>query len=52
MNIQVRWCPTDNKWKYTVIDDSRPILRQESGEREELWEALNDVKTLAYKLFR
>ena len=52
MNIQIRWSPLENKWKYTITDDSHPILKQESGEREELWEALNDVKNIAYKIFR
>lgn len=39
-----------NKWRYTVTNDSRPILKQESGEREELEEALKEIKNLIEKL--
>lgn len=38
------------KWRYTVTNDSRPILKQESGEREELEEALKEIKCAVERL--
>lgn len=51
MNIHLWWCPSINKWRYTVVNNSRPILKQESGQRDELWEALNEVKCIVKKLY-
>jgi len=31
------------QWRWTLVDDHRPILRQESGQRENLRDAMNDV---------
>jgi len=31
------------QWRWTLTDDHRPILRQESGQRENLRDAMNDV---------
>lgn len=31
------------KWRWTLCDDSRPIIKQESGQREDLKDAMNDV---------
>lgn len=30
-------------WRWTLCDDSRPILKQESGQQPELRVAMNDV---------
>jgi hypothetical protein len=32
-----------NQWRWTLVDDYRPIVRQESGQRENLRDAMNDV---------
>lgn len=50
MSIHLWWCPSMKKWRYTVTNDSRPILKQESGEREELEEAMKEIKDLVEKL--
>lgn len=31
------------QWRWTLCDSSRPILRQESGQRVDLRDAMNDV---------
>ena len=50
MNIRMWWCSSMKKWRYTVTNDSRPILKQESGECEELDEAMKEIKNLVEKL--
>lgn len=32
-------------WRWTLIDDHRPICKQESGSRPDLKEAMNDIAT-------
>lgn len=32
-----------NLWRWTLVDDYRPIVKQESGQREDLRDAMNDV---------
>ena len=31
------------QWRWTLKEDHRPIIRQESGQRENLRDAMNDV---------
>jgi hypothetical protein len=39
------------QWRWTLCDDSRPIVRQESGQRPDLREAMVDVaNTVEYLL--
>ena len=33
------------QWRWTLTDDSRPILKQESGQQPDLRTAMNDVAT-------
>ena len=40
-----------NQWRWTLTDDHRPIIKQESGQRENLRDAMNDVaNTVEYML--
>ena len=32
-----------NLWRWTLTEDSRPIIKQESGQRPDLRDAMNDV---------
>jgi len=32
-----------NQWRWTLVEDRRPVVRQESGQRENLRDAMNDV---------
>ena len=40
-----------NQWRWTLCDSSRPIRKQESGQRESLRDAMNDIaNTVEYML--
>jgi hypothetical protein len=43
MKINLWHCKDMNQWRWTLTDSSRPIRKQESGQRENLRDAMNDV---------
>ena len=43
MNINLWYCSSMKQWRWTLTDSSRPIRKQESGQRENLRDAMNDV---------
>jgi hypothetical protein len=45
MKINLWYCKDMNQWRWTLTDDSRPILKQESGQQPDLRTAMNDVAT-------
>jgi len=45
MTINLWFSKDQNQWRWTLVDDSRPIIKQESGQREDLRDAMNDVAT-------
>ena len=45
MKINLWYCADMNQWRWTLTDNSRPICRQESGQRPFLRDAMNDVAT-------
>lgn len=51
MKINLWYCNSMQQWRWTLIDDSRPIIKQESGQRENLRDAMNDIaNTVEYIL--
>ena len=51
MKINLWYCVDMNQWRWTLVDDRRPVCRQESGQREDLRLAMEDVaKTVEYML--
>jgi hypothetical protein len=51
MKINLWYCQHMSQWRWTLTDDRRPILRQESGQRPYLRDAMNDVaNTVEYIL--
>jgi hypothetical protein len=39
------------QWRWTLVDDARPIIKQESGQQPNLRDAMNDVaNTVEYML--
>ena len=39
------------QWRWTLCDNSRPIVKQESGQRPDLRDAMNDIaSTVEYML--
>ena len=45
MKINLWFCPEMKQWRLTLCDSSRPIRKQESGQRENLRDAMNDIAT-------
>jgi hypothetical protein len=43
MKINLWYCSVMNQWRWTLTDDRRPVCRQESGQRPDLRDAMNDV---------
>ena len=43
MKINLWYCKDMNQWRWTLTDDQRPIVKQESGQRDNLRDAMNDV---------
>jgi len=51
MNIKLWYCESMKQWRWTLADCSRPIIKQESGQRPDLRDAMNDVaNTVEYML--
>jgi hypothetical protein len=51
MKINLWYCKDMKQWRWTLTDNSRPICRQESGQRPFLRDAMNDVaNTVEYML--
>jgi hypothetical protein len=51
MNIKLWYCEGMKQWRWTLTDNSRPIRKQESGQRPFLRDAMNDVaNTVEYML--
>ena len=51
MKINLWYCNEMNQWRQTLVEDSRPIIKQESGQRENLRDAMNDVvNTVEYMM--
>lgn len=51
MKINLWYCDGMKQWRWTLIDDHRPIVKQESGQRENLRDAMNDIaNTVEYLL--
>lgn len=44
MNIHIWWCESMKQWRYTVVNDSRPILKQKSGQNDTLKEAFCEIE--------
>jgi len=51
MKINLWYCDGMKQWRWTLTDSSRPVRRQESGQRPFLRDAMNDVaNTVEYML--
>jgi len=51
MKINLWYCAEMNQWRWTLVDDRRPISKQESGQQPDLRAAMNDVaNTVEYML--
>jgi len=51
MKINLWYCKDMKQWRWTLTDDNRPIVKQESGQQPFLRDAMNDVaNTVEYML--
>lgn len=51
MKINLWYCKEMNQWRWTLVDDHRPVVKQESGQQPELRVAMNDIaNTVEYML--
>jgi hypothetical protein len=51
MKINLWYCAHMNQWRWSLTDDHRPIVRQESGQRPHLRDAMNDIaNTVEYMM--
>jgi hypothetical protein len=51
MKINLWWCESMGQWRWTLVENSRPIAKQESGQRPNLRDAMNDIaNTVEYMM--
>ena len=51
MKINLWYCTHMNQWRWSLTDDYRPIVRQESGQQPHLRDAMNDIaNTVEYMM--
>lgn len=43
MKINLWWCESMKQWRWTLVKTDRPILKQESGQNENLKNAMQDI---------
>jgi len=43
MKINLWYCKHLNLWRWSLVDSRRPIPKQETGQREDLRLAMNDI---------
>lgn len=51
MKINLWYCSEMKQWRWSLTDDHRPIVKQESGQQPHLRDAMNDIaNTVEYML--
>ena len=51
MKINLWYCDILKQWRWSLTDDHRPIVRQESGQQPHLRDAMNDIaNTVEYMM--
>jgi len=51
MKINLWYCTQMKQWRWSLTDDHRPIVRQESGQQPCLRDAMNDIaNTVEYMM--
>ena len=43
MRIQLWYCPSMQQWRWTLTKNDLPIIKQESGQRPNLRDAMVDI---------
>ena len=51
MKINLWYCSHMKQWRWSLTDDHRPVVRQESGQQPFLRDAMNDIaNTVEYMM--
>jgi len=51
MKINLWYCAIMKQWRWSLTDDHRPVVRQESGQQPHLRDAMNDIaNTVEYMM--
>jgi len=51
MKINLWYCSEMKQWRWSLTDDHRPIVKQETGQQPHLRDAMNDIaNTVEYML--
>ena len=51
MKINLWHCKDMGQWRWSLTDDSRPIIKQESGQQSDLRNAMSDIaNTVEYMM--
>jgi len=43
MKINLWYCAIMKQWRWSLTDDHRPVVRQETGQQPHLRDAMNDI---------
>lgn len=43
MEISLSWCDASKIWKWIITKTNRPILKKETGQNENIDDALSDI---------
>jgi len=43
MKINLWYCTHMKQWRWSLTDDYRPVVRQETGQQPHLRDAMNDI---------
>lgn len=51
MRINLWYCDSMEQWRWTLTKNDRPVIKQESGQRPDLRDAMSDIaNTVEYIL--
>lgn len=46
MDVSLWYCDSMKQWRYIVCDGSRPIVKQESGQNDNLDDTMNEIRNI------
>lgn len=52
MKINLWYCKDMTQWRWTVVDDRRPICKQESGQQKDMKSAMEDITSAVETLMK
>jgi hypothetical protein len=52
MKINLWWCDAMQQWRWTLTDNHRPMIKQESGQNPDLRDAMSDITNIVEYILR